>query len=170
MIDQVYVPYCSSDLYRGTRDPIDETGNLTFHGKFIVEAVVKHLIQTEDLSQLSQFVLMGFSAGAFGTASNCDDVAAMVGQGANNGVDVRCVMDSPDFAPYWIHDEGCEPLENFKVATQFWQGKLVGIRLHYDTNGYDFFSLHRMNLVCERVRREVWSATASTLTTGTSSL
>ena len=132
MIDQVYVPYCSSDLYRGTRDPGDETGNLTFHGKFIVEAVVKHLIQTEDLSQLSQFVLMGFSAGAFGTASNCDDVAAMVGQGANNGVDVRCVMDSPDFAPYWIHDEGCEPLENFKVATQFWQGKLVGIRLHYD--------------------------------------
>ena len=86
-------------MWRGTRGPEKATGNLTFHGSFIVEAVVKHLIQTEDLSQLSQFVLMGFSAGAFGTASNCDDVAAMVGQGANNGVDVRCVMDSPEFSP-----------------------------------------------------------------------
>ena len=112
-------------MYRGTRSPGDETGNLTFHGRFIVEAVVRHLIETEDLQQMKQFVLMGGSAGAFGTASNCDDVAAMIKEEVNNDVDTRCIMDSGDFVPYWIHDEGCDPLETFKYANQFWQGKLV---------------------------------------------
>ena len=35
--NQVYVPYCSSDLYVGTRDPSDEIRGFSFHGKYIVK-------------------------------------------------------------------------------------------------------------------------------------
>ena len=98
---------------------------MTFHGRFILEAVVRHLAMNQDLRQLKQFVLMGYSAGAIGVASNCDDVAAMIREEVNNEVDVRCIMYSGDFFPYWIHDVGCDPLANYKMSSQFWQGKLV---------------------------------------------
>ena len=114
-------------MYRGRRGPGEETGNFTFQGRFIVEAVVKDLMEKEDLGQLKQFVLMGWSAGAAGTATNCDDVADMIREEVNNEVDVRCVMEAGDLFPFWIHDEGCDPLENIKDSNQLWRGKLVGL-------------------------------------------
>ena len=86
---------------------------------------MRDLIAKEDLGQLKQFVLMGAGAGAMGVASNCDDVAGMIREDGNSGVDVRCVMEDGDLFPYWIHEEGCHPLEKMKDANQFWDGKLV---------------------------------------------
>ena len=39
----VYVWYCSSDEWAGTRGPGPETGGLYFHGRHILEAVVADL-------------------------------------------------------------------------------------------------------------------------------
>ena len=39
----VYVWYCSSDEWAGTRGPGPETGGLSFHGRHILEAVVADL-------------------------------------------------------------------------------------------------------------------------------
>ena len=112
-------------MWRGTRGPEEATGNLTFHGRFILEGVVSHLIKNQDLGQIKQFVLMGFSAGAAGVATNCDYVAGRIRAEVNNTVDVRCIMYSGDLFPYWIHEEECDPMENYKMYNQFWHGKLV---------------------------------------------
>ena len=98
---------------------------MTFHGRFILDAVVSHLAATQDLGQLKQFVLMGYSSGAAGAASNCDDVAAMIRAEVDHEVDVRCILFS-DFFPHWIHDAGCKPLANYEMYNRYWQGKLVG--------------------------------------------
>ena len=82
-------------------------------------------------NSISQFTLMGVSAGAFGVAFNCDAVAATVkakdpNAGANSesvsffcffvktinlNSDVRCIMDSNDFIPTNVGGEICDPLE-----------------------------------------------------------
>ena len=87
---QVYVPYCTSDVYTGRRDAVEESGGYTFHGKYVLEAVIEDLLtqvrhslkklirfhcQVVGESLLGQFVLMGMSAGAFGVGNNCDRVA-----------------------------------------------------------------------------------------------
>ena len=35
IISLVFVPYCSSDVYSGTKDASADTGNLVFHGKIL---------------------------------------------------------------------------------------------------------------------------------------
>ena len=70
-----YVPYCSSDCYTGTRDSSVITDNLTFHGKYIVKAVLDDLMQNTWITQAEEVVLMGVSAGGIGTEANCDFVA-----------------------------------------------------------------------------------------------
>ena len=70
-----YVPYCSSDVYTGTRNASAGTGNLIFHGKYIVKAIIQDLIDNTWITQAEEVVLMGFSAGAIGTESNCDMLA-----------------------------------------------------------------------------------------------
>ena len=61
---KVYVPYCTSDLYSGRKDADDMSAGYAFHGKYVVEAVVEDLLSnTLSDIDLSQFVLMGMSAG-----------------------------------------------------------------------------------------------------------
>ena len=72
----MFVHYCSSDLYTGTREASEETGNYIFHGRYIVQAVVEDIIMhAPNLDNLKQLVLMGESAGAYGVGFNCDFVA-----------------------------------------------------------------------------------------------
>ena len=92
----MFVHYCSSDLYTGTREASEETGNYIFHGRYIVQAVVDDIIiiiiiiigryivqavvediimHAPNLENLKQLVLMGESAGAYGVGFNCDLVA-----------------------------------------------------------------------------------------------
>ena len=96
----MWVHYCSSDLYTGTRDASEDTGNFFFHGRclidiikplfrkcecwvnflnafrYIVQAVVEDIIKhAPNLANLKQLVLMGESAGAYGVGFNCDMVA-----------------------------------------------------------------------------------------------
>ena len=41
----VNVPYCSSDVYTGTRNKSDASQGLYFHGHYIIEAIIDDLIQ-----------------------------------------------------------------------------------------------------------------------------
>ena len=118
---QVYVPYCTSDVYSGRRDGDATTGGFTFHGKYVIEALIDHLLSQLSGASTYQFVLFGVSAGAYGAALNCDAVAAKV-QGAHSSADVRCVMDGTDFIPTTVALEGCDPLANNALAASFWQG------------------------------------------------
>ena len=61
---KVYVPYCTSDIYAGRRDPDEVSAGFAFHGKFVVEAIVEDLLNNVLFEvDISQFVLMGMSAG-----------------------------------------------------------------------------------------------------------
>ena len=61
---KVYVPYCTSDVYAGTRDAVPDSAGYAFHGKYVVKAVVDQLLKIEIFqTSIPQFVLMGMSAG-----------------------------------------------------------------------------------------------------------
>jgi len=116
---KVNVHYCSSDLWTGRREGSDGTGGYTFHGQFILEAVIQDLMETH-LSKASQVVLTGTSAGGHGVNRNCDRVADMI-HATNPGADVRCLPDAPaDFFPWWIHREDCDPLQEAANQMTFW--------------------------------------------------
>ena len=61
---KIFVPYCTSDVFSGRRGADEETAGFTFHGKYVVEAVVDDLL-TEVFNnfEITQFVFMGASAG-----------------------------------------------------------------------------------------------------------
>ena len=59
----VYVPYCSSDLYAGTRNASAQTNGRVFYGKHIVEAIIDSLIadnwiqQAEKVEKIIEFLV-----------------------------------------------------------------------------------------------------------------
>jgi len=100
----VMVPYCSSDTWAGTGH--SDGTKLYFHGKNIFRNVMNSIAHHFNLFQAKVFVLSGSSAGGFGVGLNCDDVADWLHH-TNPDMIVRCVADSPDFIPWWVHSEDC---------------------------------------------------------------
>ena len=51
IISLVFVPYCSSDVYSGTKAASADTGNLVFHGEIIVDnnLSVNEIMENESL-------------------------------------------------------------------------------------------------------------------------
>ena len=47
----VFVPYCSSDLYAGTRNASSQTNGRVFYGKHIMEAIIDSLIADNWIQQ-----------------------------------------------------------------------------------------------------------------------
>ena len=97
-----YVPYCSSDIYTGTRAPSEQSEGLAFYGRHIVMAILADLLENTWLPQAEQLVLMGFSAGAFGTEANCDLVADTL-HSVNPDIGVKCIIDSGSIYPLNTH-------------------------------------------------------------------
>ena len=104
----VYVPYCSSDWYTGTRDASELTQNRDFHGHFIIQALVRDLLDKTEISAAEKVVLMGGSAGAIGTEANCDFVAEQL-HAVNPSIEVLCVSDSGSLYPLHTHTNLCYP-------------------------------------------------------------
>jgi len=117
---RVYVPYCSSDLYIGTRDDSDVSGYY-FHGKYIVKAIAEDIVSRAN--SLEQVVFYGTSAGAMGVAFNCDAVAEILKAKFPN-LDVRCVSDGNDFFPVdsSMNTDTCE-LSADGAQEAFWGAK-----------------------------------------------
>jgi len=120
---KVYVSYCSSDVYSGTRNASADTNGYYFYGKHILEAVVDDIIKSKpDIDNMKQMVLIGTSAGGFGVAVNCDSVAEQF-HAEKNDLDVRCIADGGDFYPRMQY-ESCDPYEVMAENQEknFWQG------------------------------------------------
>ena len=49
-----YVPYCSSDVYTGTRMKSDDTNGLYFYGHYIIRAILDDLIQNTWISEAEE--------------------------------------------------------------------------------------------------------------------
>jgi len=98
---KVYVHYCSSDDFSGTRGASRSTGNLFFHGKHIITSTLQDLVATFGIDRAESVVLVGSGAGARGVGYNCDFVSESL-KAVNPLTDVRCVADAPDFVPWWV--------------------------------------------------------------------
>ena len=49
-----YVPYCSSDIYTGTRAPSEQSEGLAFYGRHIVMAILADLLENTWLPQAEE--------------------------------------------------------------------------------------------------------------------
>ena len=49
-----YVPYCSSDVYTGTRNKSEASDGFYFHGHFIIEAIIDDLIQNTWITEAEE--------------------------------------------------------------------------------------------------------------------
>jgi hypothetical protein len=92
--NHVFMIYCSSDSWAGTRTPSAETFNWYFAGHYIVDAIMDALqdasvVGTPNLSDGTQILFAGSSAGGFGLHNNIDRLAKQF-----SGKDVRAFSDS----------------------------------------------------------------------------
>ena len=120
---RVYLHYCSSDVYSGTRNASADTNGYYFYGKHIIEALLEDILKSKpNVENMNQLVLIGTSAGAFGVATNCDFVAEQF-HTVNKNLDVRCIADGGDFFPR-IQYKSCDPYKLMKeqYEKKFWQG------------------------------------------------
>lgn len=93
--NQIYLYYCSSDVWIGDREASEETGNLHFRGARIITAVFEDLMDptvtpAPTLAVATHLILAGGSAGAHGVANNLNRVIAMV----PSTIDVAGIVDS----------------------------------------------------------------------------
>ena len=102
--DKSHVSLCS-DVYSGTRNASAGTGNLIFHGKYIVMAIIQDLIDNTWITQAEEVVLIGLSTGAIGTESNCDMLADMLHR-YNSDIKVKCISDSGTRCRWLFQDGG----------------------------------------------------------------
>jgi len=92
--NHVYMVYCSSDQWMGTRDASPETGNNYFKGFYIVEAIMDALADTAvigspGLEAATHVLLTGSSAGANGLRGHIDRLAVDLSY-----ADVRAISDA----------------------------------------------------------------------------
>nr|XP_045589476.1 uncharacterized protein LOC123751432 [Procambarus clarkii] len=127
--NHVFVPYCSSDSWSGTRRAAEGSGELSFMGSVIVEEVVAALLNL-NFTHGHKLILAGSSAGGVGVLVNVDRVASQI---AHLGIqaEVRAVADSgwfldnEPFAPLKCVDaHSCPPVEAIRRGQELWQGRI----------------------------------------------
>ncbi|XP_046398101.1 palmitoleoyl-protein carboxylesterase NOTUM [Ischnura elegans] len=107
--NHIFVPYCSSDSWSGTRPQPhrwshqgDSAVKYAFMGSYIVQEVIKDLLPL-GLAQANSLLLAGSSAGGTGVIVNLDRVADNLAELGYGNIKVRGLADSGwflDNAPY----------------------------------------------------------------------
>ncbi|KAG8039200.1 hypothetical protein G9C98_003507 [Cotesia typhae] len=123
-VNHVYVPYCTSDSWSGTRSFPNEM--FSFMGAEIVSQVIRDLVPL-GLDTASSLMLAGSSAGGMGVMLNLDRVQNLIHHelGLTNTV-VRGVSDSGwflDQEPY-PPSGGLLPGETVKMGMELWRARM----------------------------------------------
>eukprot|EP00093_Oithona_nana_P001165 01165.XXX_2852_1571_1 [CDS] Oithona nana genome sequencing. len=102
--NHVFVPYCSSDSWSGTKK--GHSGNLAFMGRNIISEVIKELSSYQGLLFGQELFLAGSSAGAIGVLLNVDFVAESVkpNLAVRGIVDSGWFLDNADNSNRFLHD------------------------------------------------------------------
>ena len=109
----VYIGYCSSDTWRGSKAATEEEGGFHFRGHDIIRTVLEDLqdeadFGTDNLANATAVILSGTSAGGSGVKHNLDRVAEML-----PWADVRGLDDSA----FWSREVmGGSPLDVSKLS------------------------------------------------------
>ena len=103
--NHVFVPYCSSDSWSGTKKSTGKVGDeRSFMGSHIIREVIKELADFNQLLFGEELYLAGSSAGGTGVLVNIDAIASMVSKA---GIQVRGIIDSGWFLdndPFFNND------------------------------------------------------------------
>nr|XP_012232577.1 PREDICTED: protein notum homolog isoform X1 [Linepithema humile] len=120
--NHVFVPYCTSDSWSGTKATKEPHDIFTFMGAEIVVQVVRDLVPL-GLENASAFLLAGSSAGGTGVMLNLDRVHNLVhGELGLKHVAIRGVSDSGwflDKAPYSPNE--LSSIDAIKKGMRLWQ-------------------------------------------------
>ena len=107
----VLVPYCSSDAWLANRSNPDkmsiaefseerDADNFVYKGRVIFQAVFEELLQDYNLSNASELVLVGSSAGGIGVLNNLDWVEDRLRNASARNVRILTIIDSSWFIPF----------------------------------------------------------------------
>nr|CAD7446829.1 unnamed protein product [Timema bartmani] len=125
--NHVFVPYCSSDTWSGTRSRPSSDTKFTFMGATIVNQVVRDLLPL-GLTNASTVLLAGSSAGGTGVIINMDHVKALLHDTFGlRHIEIRGVSDSGwflDRAPYTVDSHSLAPLDAVRRGLVLWQGQV----------------------------------------------
>ncbi|XP_064099049.1 palmitoleoyl-protein carboxylesterase NOTUM-like [Macrobrachium nipponense] len=127
--NHVFVPYCSSDSWSGTRYSAESAGGFSFMGSVIIENVIQAVVRL-NLTHGHKLILAGSSAGGVGAMVNVDRVSQqLLDQGIE--AEVRAVSDSgwfldnEPFAPLeCLNAHSCPPVEAIRRGQKLWQGRI----------------------------------------------
>ncbi|XP_044009976.1 palmitoleoyl-protein carboxylesterase NOTUM [Aphidius gifuensis] len=121
--NHVFVPYCSSDSWAGTKVKIDS--EYSFMGAEIVTQVIRDLIPT-GLGNANSLLLAGSSAGGTGVMLNLDRVKYLLHHVFNiKHIAVRGICDSGwflDHPPY--SPMNFSPIEEIKNGISYWKANI----------------------------------------------
>nr|CAD7407442.1 unnamed protein product [Timema poppensis] len=124
---ELFVPYCSSDTWSGTRSRPSSDTKFTFMGATIVSQVVRDLLPL-GLINASTLLLAGSSAGGTGVIINMDHVKALLHDTFGlRQIEIRGVSDSGwflDRAPYTVDSHSLAPLDAVRKGLVLWQGRV----------------------------------------------
>ncbi|XP_018334994.1 palmitoleoyl-protein carboxylesterase NOTUM isoform X2 [Agrilus planipennis] len=122
--NHVFIPYCSSDTWSGTRKA-SRNEMFSFMGASIVQQVVRDLVPL-GLENSTELLLVGSSAGGTGVMINLDPVQELLHRVLKlNHITVRGVADSGwflDRTPY--APKGTPTVDAIRKGMQLWQGKV----------------------------------------------
>ena len=115
---QVFIKYCSSDIYSGDSQQQVNGMTMQFRGHKIVAAIIADLqdssvIPAPNLKNATQVLVTGSSAGSFGAASNMDWIASQL-----PSAKVKGVLDSSWVPP--LPDYGSGPLAPTAGSADFY--------------------------------------------------
>ena len=107
----VLVPYCSSDAWLANRSNPDkmsiaefseerDADNFVYKGRVIFQAVFEELLQDYNLSNASELVLVGSSAGGIGVLNNLGWVEDRLRNASAWNIRILTIIDSSWFIPF----------------------------------------------------------------------
>ena len=96
---RVLVPYCSSDLWLGSKNASNNGSRFNFRGRTIFESLINDLMQDYNLTKSSLTVLAGSSAGAVGVLNHASWVRSEI-QARNLSTELVAIADSGWFIDF----------------------------------------------------------------------
>jgi hypothetical protein len=121
--NSVWAWYCSSDAWSG--DTLDAGTGYQFRGKKILKSLVEVLATNHGLSDATEVVLSGCSAGSLGVLVNADYVRDLLKQNVKRHEKLvyKAIADSGLFFDMEVVSKDIVPQkQQFQMGVQLWQG------------------------------------------------
>lgn len=152
--NHVFVPYCSSDSWSGTKIQPDTRDGWSFMGSLIVKQVIADLLPLGlGRSQGGEILLAGSSAGALGVMLNLDKIKHFLRTEHGIKIAVRGVSDSGWFLDREPYAAGAiAAVEVVRQGWKMWGGSLPeACTVKHETEPWRCYFGHRIypTLTCK---------------------